>query len=245
MAAAALERSPGAPPASLWRVAWLFVPAAMIYAIVLFGARGWGITGGSYVSALVRAGTNLQGWMPIAGAWCAARSASTIRLSARLARIQGATGLMMAALYVILSLATTGGPNPWFSLQLAVRGPALPLSVALVVMATWAFTALAMVLGTLTRGLGPAVPSALAAAGLALWWLRWFAGGTQTHLVNSYLWLQAMWMGGSMPLNPPTPMAVFWEPFLIVFTVWAAAMLALWRLDTRGALNPPAAAPMP
>lgn len=158
--ATALKHLPAAAPATFWRVARLFVPAAMIYALVLFGARGWGITGGSYVRALVRAGVNLQVWMPIAGAWCAAGSTSTLWLFRRLVGVQVAIGVMMAALFVVLTLAATAGPNPWFSLELAVRGWALPLSVALVVMGTWALTALAMVLGRLARGLGrPAVPA--------------------------------------------------------------------------------------
>ena len=233
---AAMARTAGTPgPSQLWRAAWLFVPAAMIYALGLFGARGWGITGGSYVSALVQAGVYLQAWLPLAGAWYAGRSASGWQVFARLLRIQAVTGLMMAALYVLMSLATNGGPDPWFWLKIDLNGPYLPLTIALVLVASWAFTALALLVGTLGARMWPGWSVAIAALGLLVFYLRLFAGGVEFNFVNDYLWLRYLWEGGGLGPAPSNPWALFLGPFAACLALFAAAMLALNQMEHRRA----------
>ena len=206
----------------------------MTYAVVLFGARGWGILGGSYVSALVQAGIYLQASMPLAGAWYAARSATGWSLFGRLVRIQAAAGLMMAALYAVMSLATQGGPNPWFGIQRSLDGPYLPLTIALVVMASWAVTSLAILVGTLGARMGPGWSVAIAALGLLVFYLRLFSGGVEFHFVNDYLWLRAGWSGSvGYGRLAPHPWGLFVGPFATCLALFAATMLSLKWLERR------------
>lgn len=225
------------PSAQPWRVAWLFVPAAMIYALVLFGARGWGITGGSYLRAIVQSGIYLQAWMPLAGAWYAGRQpGSGWRLFARLVAIQAVTGLMMAALYVLVSLATEVGPDPWFWLKTDLGGPSLPLTVALVVMASWALTSLAILVGTLGARMWPGWSVAIAALALLAFYLRRFTGGIEFTAVTDYLWLLSGWDGGvNFGPRPPNAWAVFPTPFAVCLALFAAAMLTVTLVERRRA----------
>ncbi|MDA8198671.1 MAG: hypothetical protein M0Z54_04445 [Thermaerobacter sp.] len=223
------------PSSQLWRVAWLFVPAAMIYALWLFGARGWDITGGSYVRALVQAGVYLQAWMPLAGAWYAGRPAPRWQLFAHLVRIQAATGLMMAALYVLMSLAMEVGPDPWFGITIALNGPYLPLTIALVVVASWAFTSLAMLVGTLGARIWSGWSVAIAALGLLVFYLRLFSSGIEFNFVHDYLFLRYPWEGGGLAPPPANPWGLFLGPFAACLALFAATMLALALMEHRRA----------
>lgn len=105
-------------------------------------------------------------------------------------------------------------------------------------MASWAFTSLAMLVGTLGPRMWPGWSVAIAALGLLAFYLRRFAGGIEFKVVTDYLWLLSAWDGGvNFGPHPPNAWAVFPTPFAVFLGLFAAAMLTVTLVE-RGRARP-------
>ncbi len=218
----------------LWRAAYWFVPAAMVWALVRYAEAGWGFAGNPYSYELVAAGILLQGWLPVMATWWTRRTGAGLGLFARLVSIQAATGIAMAALYVLILIVTPSGANPWQMVDYYAKNPGVALTIVMVIAFSWALTGVGMLVGAATRKGLALWPAAIMAAVLVLAYLTLWWGRIPNPILLDFRSMQFAWFHQDIPLRyaPPGPSSpAFLWPCVVSLLVAATTTLTAIRLS--------------